>query len=56
MIDRPVSLVMAIRDFFGMQPLQSIGAFAAEVKVLTDGDRAEFKRELTARGYRITTD
>ena len=48
------SFLAAMKDFFGMQPGQSLKDFGAELKKLTDEDRAEFKAGLEANGYTIT--
>ena len=51
--DKPVwaSFAAAMKDYFGFAPDQNLGAFAAEVKGLSDKDKAEFKSMLQGVGY-----
>lgn len=51
---KPMSLVLALRDFFGMLPGQSPASFMAEVKALNQNDRDYFAALLTGLGYTIT--
>lgn len=51
---KPCSLAMALKDYFGFHPGQSIASFMAELKALNDADRAEFRTLLTGVGYKIT--
>lgn len=52
--DKPMSLVVACKHYFGFKPGQSMSEFMQEVRDLTDADKAEFKRLLTGVGYTIT--
>ena len=48
------TLLGALMDFFGKKPGQTLQDFSAEMKTLTDADRAYFKAELEKVGYQIT--
>jgi hypothetical protein len=50
---RPMSLAMALKDFFGFLPEQTINSFMLELKALDDADRAYFRKALQERGYNI---
>ena len=50
--DREVTLTVAIMDFFG-KPEGGNTAFLQEMKALTDADKAEFRKLLIEKGYRI---
>jgi len=47
-----MSLIAAIKHYFGFNPGQSMGEFMAEVKELTPEDREYFRRELAKVGYK----
>jgi hypothetical protein len=49
-----MSLVAAIREYFGFLPGQTPMQFMAEIKELTAEDREYFKREFVKVGYAIT--
>jgi hypothetical protein len=49
-----MSLIVAIKDYFGFKPGQSMHEFMQEVKELTAEDRAYFAREFVKVGYQIT--
>jgi len=53
MPDEPKSLVVAMRDFFGFLPNQTLQEFMTEMRALSDEDRAFFKAGLEANGYKI---
>ena len=48
-----LSLPQAMKDFFGFAPGQGLGGFVAEIKKLTDADKAEIRAGLTKLGYKI---
>ena len=48
-----ISSIMAIRDFFGMKPDETIAQFMEELKTLTKEDREELTRLLIKLGYKI---
>lgn len=48
-----MGLTVALRDFFGLKPGQTLGEFAAEIRQLTADDKAFFKTHLEAAGYVI---
>jgi hypothetical protein len=50
---KELSLVSALKDFFGFLPGQTLQQFAVEVKQLSSEDRAYFKKHLEAAGYTI---
>jgi uncharacterized protein YcgL (UPF0745 family) len=50
-----MSFMNACRHFFGQKPGQTLQQFGAEIKQLTEADRAEIKAGLEAQGYIITT-
>ena len=43
---REMTFVMAMRDFFGLKPGQTLVGFVEEIKALNDADRVEFTRIL----------
>jgi len=47
------SSAMAIRDFFGMKPGETISEFMEELKALTREDREELTRLLIKLDYKI---
>ena len=47
------SFVGACMDFFGKKPGQTLTEFGAEIKALTEKDRAEIKAGLIQNGYNI---
>lgn len=49
----PMGLTSAMMDSFGRKPDQTLSGFAAEVKALTEADKAEIKAGLEANGYII---
>lgn len=53
--DKPVwsSFAAAMKDYFGFAPDQNLGAFAAEVKALSDKDKSEYKAMLEGVGYKF---
>lgn len=51
--NKEYSFIAACKDFFGNLPEQTNMQFAAEVKALTDDDRAEIKAGLMAQGYKV---
>lgn len=48
-----MSYVAAMKDFFGLQPGQTLTQFSAELKALSDADREYFKAGLAQNGYEI---
>ena len=52
---KEMSLVMALKDYFGMKPGQTSMDFLKEVKELTDEDKIWFRDNLPSVGYKITT-
>lgn len=44
----------AMRDFFGLKKDQKLAEFGAEIKALSDADKAFFKEGLEQNGYKIT--
>jgi hypothetical protein len=50
---KEMSLIMALKDFFGLKDGQSLGDFIAETKKLTDLDKADLKVGLISAGYSI---
>ncbi len=46
-----MSLIAAIKQYFGFKPGQSMTEFMGEVKELTPEDREYFRRELAKVGY-----
>lgn len=53
MLTEPVTLVVAMKDFFSFLPGTGVGHFAAECKALTPQDKEEIKAGLTKLGYSI---
>jgi hypothetical protein len=51
--DRQISLIVAMKDYFGLLPGETLSGFMDETKKLTDADKAEFKTALTKIGYQI---
>lgn len=51
---KKLSLVAAVKDYFGMKPGQTSMDFLKEWKQLTDDDKAFFKKHLPSVGYEIT--
>lgn len=49
-----VAFPVAMKRFFGLMPGQTVANFAAELKALTDADRAEFKTLLRGVGFDVT--
>jgi hypothetical protein len=47
------SFVIAMKDFFGLQPGQSAAGFMAEIKNLNDAEKAFFRADLIAQGVAI---
>jgi hypothetical protein len=52
---RPMSLAMALKDFFGFLPGQTISGFMLELKALNDADRAYFHKALKEPGYNLVS-
>jgi len=50
---KEMSLVAALKDYFGYQPGQSLGGFMTEVKALDETDKAYFRKEFLKVGYKI---
>ena len=50
---KSMSLLAALREFFGYRPGQTTGDFMLEYKALTEADREFFKREFLTVGYQI---
>lgn len=50
---KELSLVAALKDFFGLQPGQTLQGFMQEVKALSDEDRTYFKQHLEASGLYV---
>lgn len=48
-----VTLAVAMKEFFGLQPGQKVLDFAAELKKLTPEDKEEIKTLLQAKGVEI---
>lgn len=48
-----MSFAMACKDYFGLQPAQTLMEFSAELKALTEKDRADLKAEFAKIGYTI---
>lgn len=51
--DEEVSLVSALKDFFGFLEGQTVGTFMQEVKQLTTDDRFYYRTLLEGVGYKI---
>lgn len=49
-----MSWPIAMKDFFGYQPGKGTAEFMAELKALTDADKAEFRAMLIEKGYKLT--
>jgi hypothetical protein len=52
---KEMSLIAAIKDYFGFKHGQTMSEFMAEFKELTPTDREYFKAGLQTVGYKITT-
>ena len=50
---KTVSFASACKDFFGYKEGEGMREFMAEIKALTDTDRAEIKEGLSKVGYNI---
>lgn len=50
---KPMSLMAACRDFFGLKQNQTSVQFGQEYKALTQEDREEIKTGLEKMGYNI---
>lgn len=50
---KPMSFVMAMREFFGRKDGQSLTEFAAELKTLNDAEKAFFIAGLKEAGFNI---
>lgn len=48
------TFVAAMKEFFGLKEGQTLQEFAAELRSLSDTDRAYFTAELERVGYTIT--
>lgn len=48
------TFVTAMKDHFGFKPGQTLSQFSAEIKELSDEDRAYFKAEFLKIGVEIT--
>jgi len=53
MADKEMSFVTACKDFFGYKPGQTLGEFMNEVRMLTDADKDELKKEFLKVGYAV---
>jgi hypothetical protein len=47
----PMSFIQAMKDYFGVRPGETAMDFMAEIKALTDVDRAYFRKHLPSVGY-----
>ena len=52
---KQLTFSMAMRDYFGLKPDQTLREFIEEMKALTPEDREEFKKLLTTVGYQIVS-
>lgn len=50
---KEMTFMQACRDFFGLLPGQTPLQFGAEIKKLTEEDRAEIRAGLESNGYKI---
>jgi len=48
---KEMSLIAALKDYFGFKPGQTMTEFMAEIRELTQEDRDWFKREFVKVGY-----
>lgn len=53
---KEMKFASACKDFFGLKQGDTLKEFAAELKSLTEKDRAEIKAELEKNGYKIIAD
>lgn len=53
MAAKKLSLVAALKDYFGMKPDQNAMGFMQEIKALTPEDKAWFRANLPSVGYEI---
>jgi len=47
------SLIVALKDYFGLKHGQSLAEFSAECKQLTDADKAWFEAQFKGHGISI---
>ncbi len=52
---KEMSFVLACKDYFGFKEGQTMMEFAAELKALTDQDKADLSRYFETVGYKIRT-
>jgi hypothetical protein len=52
-MEQAISLSVAMKDFFGLQPGQKVMDFAQELKALTPEDKAEIRAEFEKLGIKI---
>ena len=52
---KQATFAAAMKEFFGLKPGQSLQGFAAELKALSDEEKAFFRAGLEQNGYQITT-
>ena len=52
-MEKPMSLVVACKHFFGFKPGQTLKEFNDEVKTLSIPDREYFRHGLVANGYPV---
>lgn len=50
---KKTQFAVAMKNFFGMLPGQTVADFSRELKALTTEDRAEFKTLLATVGYEV---
>ena len=50
---KPTSLPAALMHYFGKKPEQTTAEFMAELKALSDQDKAEFRELLRGIGYPV---
>lgn len=49
---KEMSLLAAVKDYFGFKPGQTMSEFMAEYKELDEGDKNFFRREFVKVGYK----
>ena len=52
-MEKPMSLIVALKHYFGQKPGQSVAEFMAEMRILNEAEKAYFKSALEGLGYTI---
>lgn len=50
---KSMTFVTAMKDYFGLQPGETVSGFLTEIRALTDADKAWFRANLPSVGYEV---